>query len=728
MARRKPRSKPSARRRATEPAPATTIRNEVRKPTSEDSKPESIEGDSTAPSLAVVPSTGRPKFWTPPRLIVAVVALVLLHGTLAVDSLLRENPTVDEVAHLPAGVSYWEQGTFRLYHHNPPLIKLIAALPVILAGPTTDPLYEQPSWTNATPSHPFFAHEFAALNADRYLDLMTLARLTIPPISMIGAVVLFLWTRRLYGDVGALLSLSLYAFAPNILAHARLVTTDIGATVIGLAANFAYALYLQRPGWIRAFVAGGLLGIGCLIKFSLLLLFGLWPLLWLVHTLLRGDRSESFLRWLRRYVLHALTALTITLGLINAGYGFEGTFTRLGDFEFYSATLTRPFEREMSRDPGFLELNGLQKIVAPHRINRFRNTILGAIPVPLPVHFLLGFDEQKVEADGIPARFVDPNAPPDATLGYPVYLDGILRETGWETYYLQALRYKLPEGTLILIGLAILSFPVYRPQVNRADEAVVAIIPIVYLLVFTFATDINIGLRYVLPMLPFLFLVAGRVGAWCADASGPQGWLLRGLTLIALLASIASSLSVHPHYLAHFNRVSGGPDRGSEHLIDSNLDWGQDLITLHDWMLRNAPDEPVGLAYFGQIHPKIVLGPADISWFVPPSATDEDGSPLLRPQPLAAVPFPEGPIRPGLYAVSASLLRGLPYPLYDPRTEANPKLYPSWDRVRNLYAYFQSVDPITKLGYSIFVYRLDESEARRLEAIRTGRRWGSSDR
>src|SRR5438270_174473 len=105
-----------------------------------------------APTPAGAGHLGPPGFWTKRRVALAVVVLLSVHLTLAVRSLVRENPTVDEVAHLPAGITYWQAGTFRLYHHNPPLIKLVAALPVVLAKPAMEALYHQPSWTDDPPS------------------------------------------------------------------------------------------------------------------------------------------------------------------------------------------------------------------------------------------------------------------------------------------------------------------------------------------------------------------------------------------------------------------------------------------------------------------------------------------------------------------------------------------------------------------------------------------------
>ena len=147
----------------------------------------------------------------------AVAGLLFIHYALAAQSLLHENPTIDEVVHLPAGVTYWQKHTFRLYHHNPPLVKLVAALPVVWSDAVTAPLYQMKCWKLADPDQATFGHWFAAYNADRYFELFQLARLVMPFFSVVGGVVVFAWSRRLYGHWAGLLSLCMWVFCPNVL-------------------------------------------------------------------------------------------------------------------------------------------------------------------------------------------------------------------------------------------------------------------------------------------------------------------------------------------------------------------------------------------------------------------------------------------------------------------------------------------------------------------------------
>ncbi len=271
----------------------------------------------------------RARFWTS----LAVIGLLSLHYALAAQSLLLENPTVDEVVHMPAGITYWQKGTFRLYHHNPPLFKLVAALPVVMAHPETEPLYERDWWRSRDPSAITFAQWFAAFNHSRYFELFQLARLTMPLFSIVGGLVVFAWSRRLYGVWAGLLSLALWVFCPNILAHARLITSDVCSTAMGAAATYIFWCYLHKPNWRWALAAGVALGLAQLSKFSMLLLYAIWPFLWIVRLGLVVPRGE-WLRAVGKGVIHGLVIVSLSIATIDVGYLFEGVGIPLGDFEF----------------------------------------------------------------------------------------------------------------------------------------------------------------------------------------------------------------------------------------------------------------------------------------------------------------------------------------------------------------------------------------------------------
>jgi hypothetical protein len=404
--------------------------------------------------------------------------MLLAHYAAAFDSLRRENPTIDEIAHLPAGISYWQRGTFKLYHHNPPLSKLVAALPVLLLKPVTEPLYSLGSWMNDTPRQADFGQSFAFMNAGRYFELFTASRAVMPLFSVIGGIFVFAWSCRLYGRLAGLLSLTLWCACPNILAHTRLVTGDIAGAAFAVGATFLFWRYLKAPSWTKAAISGLMLGLAQLTKFSLLLLYAYWPLLWLARLAFEKD----FAGWPKRVgrdALQGLSIVAISIVVIDAGYGFEGVGKPLGSFEFTCQTLTRQRGPVVTVPPGQLGPNWLFQLARLNRVNRFRDTFLGRLPAPLPYHFLTGFDDQRIETEGVPLAWVKPDAKPGESEGYPVYLDGTLRRKGWWYYYLACLAYKVPEGTCLIVLLSFSAlFAMQRNRSGWFDEFAVLAFPL----------------------------------------------------------------------------------------------------------------------------------------------------------------------------------------------------------------------------------------------------------
>jgi hypothetical protein len=585
------------------------------------------------------------------------------------------------------------------------------------------------------------------LNHARYFELFRLARLVMPLFSVVGGLVVFGWSQRLYGFWGGLLSLALWVFCPNVLAHSRLITTDLASTAMGVAATYVFWCYLRMPSWRWAVAAGVALGAAQLTKFSMLLLYVVWPFFWAVRLILVVPKSE-WLGRMPRALAHACAIVAFSLVTIDAGYFFERVGVPLGRFELGSRALTRPVTPGMKRPRS---QNDLLSIAWQFRVNRFRGTWLERIPCPLPEHYVLGFDEQKIETEGIPVRFRDAviadnraraQAGPTATdaeagadnvakalsvresageprLGYPVYLNGKLRRSGWWYYYLLALAYKVPEGTwiLVLLGPAA-ARRALRSRAAWADEIVLWTVPLAVLISISFFTDINLGLRYVLAIAPYVFIATGKVVPWIFGMPHHRRWVMGSIAGGCVGLTIGATASIHPDYLAYFNWASGGPDRVPARLIDSNLDWGQDLVTLQRWWTETIPGEPLGLAYFGQINPSIFAKRGEaFSWFLPPvrpgttHAQLNDRSVLIGPQRR---------LRPGYYAVSATLLYGLPWRLYDPAPPdvVSEAVAPVWNASEfDAFGYFRQFAPIKNIGHSIYVYELNEADVARVNPL-----------
>jgi len=543
---------------------------------------------------------------------ISVLVLLLTQAGLLAYSATRHSPTHLEPAFLAAGISHWQFGRFELYRVNPPLVRMVAALPVMAVGCKMDwsRFYEGPGARAEFP----LGEDFIKANGPESIPLFFYARWACIPFNLIGAFFAYRWAKELYGSGAGFVTLILYVFEPNLLAHGELITPDGACTAFGILAGYTFWRWLKLPIWSRAFLAGGALGLAELSKMSWLILFGLWPLLWLywrfVGTTVRTNESQSALPVLfpslmpstaplaanvpaggraelrgpdrikssEAYVpplSHLVTILLLAIYLINLGYDFDGCTTPLKDFQFVSTSLT-----------------GLPK---PGEVgNRFRDTWIGSLPVPLPKQYVLGFDSQKKDFEDLGGR--------------KSYLRGEWKQGGWWYYYLYGLLLKVPCGTWGLFVIVVLSrlFSQDRPVPLR-DELVLLVPAVALLTLVSSQTEFNIHLRYVFPSLGLATIFLGQ-----SSSSLTRSFLVRmGHTIdgaatsaimitVGLLAySLISFGLVYPHHPAYFNEFVGGPRNGYRHLLGSSFDWGQDALTVAriSEELRASSQEQIAVEY-----------------------------------------------------------------------------------------------------------------------------------
>ncbi len=571
----------------------------------------------------------------------SICAIVATHISLLTWLGLSQSPTNDEIAHLPAGLAIWESGRFDLYRVNPPLVKTLAALPIRGALPATDwkPI---PTIAGARPEWDV-GRNFIAANPRTFLGLFTLARWACIPLSLIGALVCYRWAAQLYGAPAGLLALILWCFSPNILAHASLITPDVGAASLGLLASWRFWSWLRLSTLMNALLAGLALGAAELTKFTWLILFGLWPLLWLVWTTTRPPTNDT--PPLSKQAFQLAGILLLGLILLNAGYGFRGSFQRLDQFEFVTRTLGGPDRTLMIGDAG----------------NRFRGTLLGDLAVPLPRDYVVGLDLQKC----------------DFEQGHRSYLRGEWKYGGWWYYYIYALLIKAPLGSWVLAGLA-LALPIaLQPQSVRWQDHFVLLAPAV--LVFAIVssqTGFNDHFRYVLPAFPFCFIAIGRAARWIPAEPTRRG----AVALFALAWSVGSSLWIYPHSLSYFNEIIGGPRHGPAHLLGSNVDWAQDLLRFKWWRNEHPEVQPLYVGCTGLLAPSSV------------------GIDALSISPLS----PDTEIPPGWYALSVNLIHGESVQEHrsdGTRTTVAPDGYERFRRLR----------PVARIGYTIRIFYIPPS-------------------
>lgn len=593
-----------------------------------------------------------------------VGALLAVHAALLLHSARVNSVTIDEAAHFAAGVHHWETGTFKLYRVNPPLVTSLAVLPAMAAGIDTKftPLMLHLAEV-ARPEGPA-GFQLAEANAGRYFDLLFLARLTGVLWSLLAALTIYCWARQLHGSAAGFLALTLWCLDPLVLGHAALLTPDIPAAASAIAATYQFWRYLREPSKKRLALAGILLGVAQLTKFTNLVLFAIWPLIWIVQRRRPLAAPRSLLRSLRAG--GAIAGLAIVV--MNAGYGCSGTGRPLGKFQFTSAGLRgRPLAPE-ERDHGRMLYVG----------SRFEGTVLGSLPAPLPADLMLGVDRQQYDFDRTMRS----------------YLDGEWRTQGWWYYYLYAFALKIPIGFGVLLGWALVRCAARRTGAPITDELAVLAFPLVVFLLTAIKSEFTHHLRYVLPAIPFLFVLGGGL---------VQGVRVRSWRMTAVAALLAwgaiSSLRIHPHSLSYFNELAGGPAHGSAHLVDSNIDWGQDLRFLKRWLDEHPDVHLDGLAYAGPIAPRL----AGIAAPLPPAGP----AGLLARDPS----WSRDRVAPaaGWYAVSINFLRGLRFHGVD------------GDKIRMIgpgdYEYFSQLEPAARAGYSIAIYHVSEGQARALRAV-----------
>lgn len=583
---------------------------------------------------------------------VVPAALISMHVCLLAYSGYVHNPTENEAQHLVAGLHHWHTGTFSLYRVNPPLIKTIAAIPVALAGYNAD----WSGYYERVGGRPVFqmGEDFIRANGRRSIWMMTMARWMCIPFSVLGAWVCYLWARDLFGIPSGWLVCCLWCFSPMVLGNASLITPDAHAASLGLAACYTFWRWLKQPTWAQAVVTGAVLGLAELSKTTLVLFYPLWPVIWVIYRW--PDRAAMTRKqWGREAGMLALR-MAIGIYILNLGYLFEGSFTKLRDFEFVS---------KMLKDNA--SVSG----------NRFRDTWLGEAYVPFPSNYVIGIDIQQRDFEDF---------------SRPSYLRGRYQPKGWWYYYLYAILVKAPIGTLGLIGLTLFlrRWPDHLNCRSRDIGVLLAPAAVIFFVV-SLKSGFSHHSRYILPCVPFVFIWISRVASVSIDGlSGMKRFArpMLAMTAAALVSwSAGSSLYFYPHSLSYFNELAGGPEAGPKHLISSNVDWGQDLLLLENWTTNVAVDVPVYLAFFNYYNP-FDLGLSGVrQWPFEAGKTDS------RPE------IPEG-----YYAISINLLYEYPW---DVRAVDGHRY-----RIDHLpLGYLRTAEPVGRAGYSIRIFSAEQLRA-----------------
>ncbi len=557
---------------------------------------------------------------------VKAVPLVLLsiHSVLLVFSAFCHSPVWDEVVRVHAGCNHWESGDFSGNPGNPPLNDLVAAAPIMLFADSNE--------------RKEFSLKF--LESEHVVQFVFLGRLAMIPLSVLAGWACFSWSSDLFGRSAGVFVLTLWCFDPLVLAHGALITGDMFSTAAGVVSANALWRWMARPSSSSAVVCGVMLGIAMLSKYVWVIMPLLFSTLWM----LRRFTSPRLTQWPLAYQM--IIIVVMALYVVNVGYGFDGVLQPLGAYQFKSETLQPiAFWNEVDATSG---LAGWLK----------------SIPVPLPNRYIMGIDEIANHVESAPMR----------TYMHGKFIDGHV----WY-FYLYGILVKMPLGTLMLLSISLFArFTVREFPRNRHDDLILWLPALSILCIASWVTSYKF-LRYIMPMLPFMFVWSGNTVIWAKGGGRwrkPFVWVLIGW-------SVFSSLAVFPHSLSYFNEAAGGSWNGHAHLLGPSYDYGQDFLFLKKWIESHPQAKPLYVECNNWVDPRIV------------------GVQSTKKMPEFG---PEA----GWYVLSANVLRG-----------SLRFQYTADGTARSKYEYMESflaMSPVANAGYSIRIYYLDCAEANRMRS------------
>ncbi|MEO6326786.1 MAG: glycosyltransferase family 39 protein [Thermoanaerobaculia bacterium] len=610
-----------------------------------------------------------------------ILAMLLVALFLASWGALTDSLTTDERSHLVSGMAPLVTGDFRMSPDHPPLARMWAALP-LLAVRSEWPPAEGSGWHEG---------DFFRFGSEWLVTRNETRRLLLPPRA--GMIAILLATialtgalaARLFGLRAGLLALAAAALDPMLLGNGHLVLADVPLAAAVLAALLALQRFLERPGLLRGSAVLGALAAAALVKFS-------WPLVLpslLTMAIVGARRGMPGGR--RPLALLTLGAAILLPAAIWAAYGFRESAFAPGaepDALMYRASDPGHPRPETMSDAWQTVLHD-PLTAAPRRTAAAAFVRFAHERHLLPEAYLYGiaYVEKK------------------ATLR-SAYLLGRHSMTGFRSYFPIAWGVKTPLGLLALfaLGLAALVAGKARPSpTNPTNPTIPTVAPlatgaIVFVLLYgaaAIASHLNIGVRHLVPIEPFVLAIAGASAAWLATRFG------RIAVLGSFLALFGATSVSAPHLLGFFNLAAGGIEGGPRFVADSNVDLGQDHERLRSWIARH-PDEHVVLAPFDES-----IVPRDLD--LPLLVSDDPRRTLA-------------PLVPATYVVSVNVLLGIYQPAVRDAAWGEGGLLPAYRRlladpnadVRTLDG-FRRVrllnrlahrDPDDRVGASLRLFRL----------------------
>ncbi|MFA5098894.1 MAG: glycosyltransferase family 39 protein [Candidatus Paceibacterota bacterium] len=531
----------------------------------------------------------------------------------------QESAIMDELAHIPAGYGYVKYFDYRLNPEHPPLIKVIAALPLLFENlnfPTDKSAWQSDvngQWAAGTQ----FLYE-SDNNADQIVQTSRFGPILL---TLILILFIFIWSKELIGRWWALLPTFLFAMSPTVLAHGHYVTTDLGAALGIFAATYYFVKFLLNTNKKNFVWAGIAFGIAQLMKFSAVLLVPFFGILIIIFSLfvLREKKFISLLKYI------FATGVIFIIGYVLV-YGVYFLFTM--NYPIEKQILDTQFTLTSfagGNDGGLQNCKGI-RCIADLNIMMAGNKILRPLG-----EYILGVLMVFQRSSG----------------GNTSYFLGEVSAAGWWYYFPVVFALKEQIASLILIALSFIvsiwhifksiKYQVSSIKINFLNylSTHFAEFSMIFFVIFYWAysmkSPLNIGVRHILPTLPFIYILAASgIKRWFNNGSSNQreGFeskiksfkndilkiSIKGVFVGAIVIwYFAETLLVAPNFLSFFNELGGGTKNGYQYVTDSNYDWGQDLIKLKNFVAAQEVDK-IAVEYFGGGSPSYYLDDKFEDW------------------------------------------------------------------------------------------------------------------
>ena len=579
--------------------------------------------------------------------VAAVVALLVFYVGMALSASWQKGMSFDEGLQIATGYNIWLRNDLRIEASNGDLVKRWATLPLLLSKPAFPPVTDA-DWRVGRAYHVAFKFFFEQGNDPR--DLLRQCRAMVLVFGVAAGLLVFFWSRDLFGNRGGLISLTLFVSSSSMLVFGAMVSTEMTVCCALLGSVWCLWRLLHCVTWGR--VLGSLVFLGLLVlsKLSCVLILPLTAVL--VAVKLAGGRPLEWRlgspRWFRSRSAQA--------GI------FAGLFVLHGLFGWGAVWAHYDFRYLASPHPADPEI-----ALLPHRHDPIDPTVVKFFAWSRQTHFLpeaylhgtewiLGSNERQA-----------------------AFMGGQWRFGGWRTFFPYAMGVKTHPSFILLLLFSLVGWWGLRRVSPGAPASANALpgpsveplyyraVPLFALVAIYFAVaitwDLNIGFRHVLPLYPAAYVLAGALaGVWSERGQFAQS----GIALL-LAWHVSGPIAIYPHYLTYFSPLVGGPVQGYRHLVDSSLDWGMDLPGLKRWLDVNNPGDrsPFFFAYFGVESPdyykiKSRRLPGEPDWRVVDAF----------------------PLSPGIYAISATLLQGVASPVVGSWSKAAEADYQhSWKNI-----------------------------------------------